>query len=149
MLPVDLSTVRLTLHVLAASVWVGGQLTLVGVLPALRSAGPETVRSVARAFQRLAWPAFGLLLATGVWNLTAIDASARSRAWWTTLLLKLALVAVSGVAAGLHVLVLGPAVRRAPDAPSRRRAAMVSGLAETASLLAAIGAMVLGVVLVG
>ena len=63
MLPVDLGSIRLFLHVLAASVWVGGQLTLAGVLPALRPAGSDTVRGVARAFQRIAWPAFAVLLA--------------------------------------------------------------------------------------
>ena len=77
------------------------------------------------------------------------DLAERSRGWWTTLLVKLALVATSGLAAGLHVLVLGPAVRRAPDAPSRRRAAAASGIAESVSLLAALGAMLLGVVLAG
>jgi putative copper export protein len=148
-LPIDPRAIRIALHLLAASVWVGGQLTLGGIVPALRPAGPDTVRAVARAFQRLAWPAFAVLLITGVWNLAAIDAAARSRAWWTTLLVKLTLVAASGVAAGLHVLVLGPAVRRAPDPASRRRAAAASGIAEAVSLLAALGAMFLGVVLVG
>ncbi len=37
MLPLTLDTVRLSLHVLAATVWVGGQLTLVGLLPGLRA----------------------------------------------------------------------------------------------------------------
>jgi putative copper export protein len=148
-LPVDLASIRLFLHVLAASVWVGGQLTLAGVVPALRPAGRDVVRGVARAFQRIAWPAFAVLIATGVWNLVAIDAAQRSRGWWTTLLVKLTLVATSGLAAGLHVLVLGPAVHRAPDAPTRRRAAAASGIAESVSLLAALGAMLLGVVLAG
>lgn len=149
MLPIDLGALRLFLHVLAASVWVGGQLTLGGVIPALRPAGPDTVRAVARAFQRLAWPAFAVLLASGVWNLVAIDATARSRAWWATLLVKLVLVAASGVAAAIHVLVLGPRVRTATDGEARRRAAIGSGACEAVSLLAALGAMLLGVVLAG
>ena len=45
MLPIGSTTVRLFLHVLAATVWVGGQLTLGTVIPALRPAGPETIRA--------------------------------------------------------------------------------------------------------
>ena len=41
MLPVSWATIRLTRHVLAAAVWVGGQLTLAALVPALRRAGPE------------------------------------------------------------------------------------------------------------
>ena len=36
---VDLETLRLFLHVLAATIWVGGQLTLAALVPALRAAG--------------------------------------------------------------------------------------------------------------
>ena len=36
MLPIDESTIRLFLHVLAATIWVGGQLTLGSIIPALR-----------------------------------------------------------------------------------------------------------------
>lgn len=149
MLPITLDDIRLALHILAASIWVGGQLVLGGLVPALRPAGPERVRAVARSFQRLAWPAFGVAVATGVWNLIAIDAANRSREWWTTLLIKLVLVSASGIAAALHVLVLGPAVRRAADDRTRRRAAMGSGICEGVSVLAGLGALFLGVVLAG
>ena len=62
MLPVDLETVRLFLHVLAATIWVGGQLVLAALVPALRGAGAEVPRPAARAFNRIAWPAFGVLI---------------------------------------------------------------------------------------
>ena len=39
MLGLNLDVVRLFLHILAAPVWVGGQLTLAGLLPALRRIG--------------------------------------------------------------------------------------------------------------
>jgi uncharacterized membrane protein len=39
MLAVHWDTVRLFLHVLAATVWVGGQLTLAALVPALRGLG--------------------------------------------------------------------------------------------------------------
>jgi putative copper export protein len=99
-LPVDLDTIRLFLHVLAATVWVGGQLTLVALLPALRTAGADVPRTAANAFNRVAWPAFAVLVATGVWNVVAVgDAGASYR---HTLWLKYALVAASGLTAWLH-----------------------------------------------
>ena len=54
MLPVNWDTIRLFLHVLAATVWVGGQLTLAALVPALRGLGTEIPRSAARAFNRVA-----------------------------------------------------------------------------------------------
>ena len=149
MLPITVESLRLTLHILAAAIWVGGQLVLGGLIPAVRPAGPERIRAVAHAFQRIAWPAFAVAVITGVWNLSAVSAADRSREWWTTLLVKLALVAASGLAAAIHVLALGPAVRNAPDPASRRRAAMGSGICEGISVLAGLGALFLGVVLAG
>ncbi|HEX2318131.1 MAG TPA: hypothetical protein VHJ18_04015, partial [Streptosporangiaceae bacterium] len=68
MLTVDVDTVRLFLHVLAATVWVGGQLTLAALVPALRRMGPEVPRAAARRFNLVAWPAYGVLVLTGIWN---------------------------------------------------------------------------------
>ena len=45
MLPVTWATVRLFLHVLAASVWVGGQITLAGLVPGLRGLGADAPRT--------------------------------------------------------------------------------------------------------
>jgi uncharacterized membrane protein len=42
MLPVSWDTIRLFLHVLAATVWVGGQLTLAALVPVLRRFGALT-----------------------------------------------------------------------------------------------------------
>lgn len=100
MLHLDLDTVRLFLHVLAATVWVGGQVTLAALVPALRAAGTEVPRAAANAFNRVAWPAFGVLLATGVWNVLA--ESDRGPAFQHTLLLKYALVIASGGTAYAH-----------------------------------------------
>ena len=65
MLPVSWATIRVFLHVVAATVWVGGQLTLAGLVPGLRSFGADAPRAVARRFNRIAWPAYGMLVATG------------------------------------------------------------------------------------
>lgn len=94
---------RLFLHVLAATVWVGGQIVLAGVVPALRSRGLEMApRIIARAYARIAWPALGVLLLTGVWNLTAVDVTDTTPEYQQTLMVKLLFVAVSGGAAAVH-----------------------------------------------
>ena len=53
MLTDDWDTVRLFLHVLAATVWVGGQLTLAPLVPVLSSAGAEVPRAAARTIVNL------------------------------------------------------------------------------------------------
>ena len=102
MLAVHESTIRLFLHVLAATVWVGGQLTLAGLVPALRELGPDAPKTVARRFNRIAWPAFFVLLLTGVWNLVKVKVGDASTEYQVTLFVKLCLVALSGIAAFLH-----------------------------------------------
>jgi putative copper export protein len=99
-LGLNLDVVRLFLHILAASIWVGGQLTLAGLLPALRRIGGRAPQAVARQFNRIAWPAFAVLVLTGVWNIAA-EGHQDSR-YRTTLAVKLVAVAVSGVAAYAH-----------------------------------------------
>ncbi|QYG92849.1 hypothetical protein HC251_10685 [Iamia sp. SCSIO 61187] len=102
MLPITIDTVRLTLHVLAACVWVGGQVVLAGLVPTLRGMGDDAARTVARAFGRLAWPAYGVLVLTGIWNLLEVDVGDRTTAYHVTLGVKLLVVAASGVSAGVH-----------------------------------------------
>jgi putative copper export protein len=134
-LPVSAATIRLFLHVLAATVWVGGQVVLGGLVPVVRRLGGiETARAAARRFQLIAWPAFGLLVVTGVWNLAAVRVGDQSSAYVTTLAVKLAVAAVSGMAALGHVML------------ARRRPALGGALAGIA-LLAAIGATFVGVLL--
>ncbi len=96
----DWETIRLFLHVLGATVWVGGQITLAALVPALRGSAEGVTRVAARAFNRIAWPAFGLLVVTGVWNVVALDDPSES--FQNTLMLKYALVLASGVTAYLH-----------------------------------------------
>jgi putative copper export protein len=137
MLPIDATTIRLFLHVVAAAVWVGGQIAVAGIVPvARRLGGLDVTRAVARRFQLIAWPAFAILLVTGVWNLFAVKVGDESSAYLTTLLVKLLLVAVSGACAFAHVVV------------ARTRPAIGGALAGLA-LLAALGATFFGVVLAG
>lgn len=102
MLPVNVETVRQFLHVLAATVWVGGQLTLAGLVPGLRALGSDAPRIVARRFNRFAWPAFGVLFVTGLWNLAETNVGDQPSEWIATLVAKLTVVAVSGISAALH-----------------------------------------------
>jgi putative copper export protein len=134
-LPVHTATVRLFLHVLGAAVWVGGQVALAGVVPVVRrSAGTEATRAVARRFQLVAWPAFALLVGTGIWNLYAVKVGDQSSRYVTTLVWKLVLVTISGLAAAGHIML------------TRRRPALGGALAGGA-LLAALGALFFGMLL--
>lgn len=96
----DLETVRLFLHVLAATVWVGGQITLAALVPALRGTAEGVTKVAARAFNRIAWPAFAVLVVTGIWNVMAMDDDSES--FQRTLMLKYGLVLASGVTAYVH-----------------------------------------------
>jgi putative copper export protein len=130
-LPVGWATVRLFLHVLGATVWVGGQLTLAGLVPGLRRLSPDAPRVVARRFNVIAWAAFGLLVVTGLWNIAAVDPDWSSD-YGTTLIVKLVVVAASGVSAAVHA-----------GATSRRTLVVFGAL----SGLTALGALFLGVML--
>lgn len=92
---------RLSLHVLAAALWVGGQLTVAGLLPTVRRLGDDAARRIAAGFARLSWPAYVVLLATGIWNVVAVEAGQPS-VWRTLLAVKVAVVVVAGLAAWLH-----------------------------------------------
>jgi putative copper export protein len=130
-----LDSVRLWLHVVGACVWVGGQLTLAALVPALRLAGPDVPRRAARAFNRIAWPAFGLLVVTGVWNVVAVTtADHPDTAYQVVLGAKVAVVAASGLAAWMHT-----------------RASTARGLAVWGAVtgLTALSALYLGVLLAG
>ena len=102
MLPITVDTVRLSLHVLAATVWVGGQFVLAGLLPTVRGLGDDAPRAVARAFNRIAWPAFGVLVLTGVWHLFELPVGDFDTEWQVTLFVKILVVAVAGVSAAVH-----------------------------------------------
>ena len=108
MLGVSWDTIRLFLHILAATVWVGGQITLAALVPALRRLGAEIPRAAARRFNQVAWPAFGVLVITGIWNIVAVR-SQITGSYETTLVVKLIVVVISGVTAALHARARSPA----------------------------------------
>ena len=135
MLAVSWDTVRLFLHVLAAAIWVGGQLVLAALVPVLRRFGADPVSAAARRFNQVAWTAFGVLIVTGIWNIVAVRSQISSSASYrTTLIVKLAVVVISGIAAALHV--------RSRTARSRAIFGALTGLS-------ALAALFLGVLLAG
>ena len=134
MLAPALTAVRLFLHVLAATIWVGGLLVVAGLLPTLRGLGEGASRSIAAAFARLAWPAYGVLLLTGIWNVSAVHPSQQSTPWKVVLGVKIAAVVLAGGCALAD-----------QRATSRRGLAVWGSLAGVSS----VAALLLGVLLAG
>lgn len=126
-------TVRLSLHILAATIWVGGQLVLAGLVSVLRPFGAQVPRAAARRYNQIAWPAFAVLVLTGLWNLAAVDGQ-QNAAYRAVLLAKLAVVVASGLTAYLHI-----------RARTAKALAWYGGLSGATAL----AAVVLGVLLAG
>jgi putative copper export protein len=129
-----LDTLRLTLHVLAATVWVGGQIVLAGLVGPSRRLGVEAPKELARAFARMAWPAYAVLVLTGFWNISTFTWSDQTTAWKTVLIVKIVVVALAGLGAFLH-----------QRATSKAQLALWGSVAGTAS----VAALVMGILLAG
>ena len=109
MLTIDFGVILLTLHVLAATIWVGGQIVLPALVGPLRRAAPAAIAPAARAFAWVAWPAYAVLIGTGAVLLA--QAGDMSDAYRTTLMVKMVFVILSGVGAALHTFVKNPALK--------------------------------------
>jgi putative copper export protein len=129
-----LDAVRLSLHVLAATVWVGGQIVMTGLIGPARALGGDAPKALARAFARMSWPAYAVLVVTGFWNISAMGFASHSSAWKAVLVVKIVVVALAGVAAFVH-----------QRATSRTQLAVWGSVAGTASVVA----LVMGVFLAG
>lgn len=153
--------INVTIHVLAALVWLGGMffLALVGA-PVLRGVEPAELRQklfdqLGYRFRSVGWIALGVLTVTGVLNL--YFRSALSLAAWTNpawlhstwarvLMVKLAAYVVMLIVEGYHDFVLGPRAGRvlagSPEALALRvkasRYARVSAIAGLIIVLAAV-----------
>ena len=130
----DIHIVRLFIHVLAATIWVGGQFVLAALVTPMRKVSDDAPRAAANAFNRLAWPAFAVLVATGVWNLVEVNLADRTIEYQVVLLVKLVAVAVAGAGAMIHSV-------------GRSKAALAVGGAATA--LGSVAALFIGVWLHG
>ena len=134
-----LTTLRI-LHVLSASIWVGGTIVLVFVgVPAIRKLEGEAraaaMRALGRRWRPLGWGAMAVAVVSGLW-LTELHGGFNRQALETdfdrTLIAKSVLVALLVVGALLHDYVLGPRLQRElgashPSAPSTRRRLVLVG----------------------
>lgn len=119
-----------TVHVLAAMLWLGGMLFL-GIVgaPVLRAVEPPSLRqqlfhALGTRFRSIGWGAIAILVVTGVVNLhyrglLRWDRVLGEAAFWTSPLGhalggKLAAVTVMLIIGAVHDFVLGPAAGRAP-----------------------------------
>lgn len=152
------TTLRI-LHVLSASVWVGGTVALVFVgVPAIRQLEGEAravaMRTLGRRWRPIGWSAMAVAIASGLW-LTERHGGFHEAALDTdfdrTLIVKSALVAVLVVGGILHDFVLGPRLQRHlrernPSAPGTRRQLVVVGWLNFGLTVAVpiLGAVVLG-----
>lgn len=127
MLTPSVEAVRLSLHVLAAAVWVGGQFTLASMVPPARKISDDATGVLARGFARMAWPAYAVLVITGFWNIAATHPSKQSTAWQAVLWCKIAVVALAGGATLLH--------QRARSRGAIAAWGSVAGLSSTAALI--------------
>jgi uncharacterized membrane protein len=136
--------VNVTIHVLAALVWLGGMafLGLVGA-PVLRGLEPAELRQklfdvLGRRFRSVGWTALTVLIVTGVANLYFrgamkaelwLSTSFWRTTWGTALAWKLGAVTVMLIVEGYHDWVLGPraglVAAGSPEAAAMRKRASV------------------------
>ena len=154
--------VNVTVHVLAAMLWLGGMFFL-GVVgaPVLRDVEPPKLRQqlfhqLGLRFRTIGWWAIGVLLLTGVINLyyrgwLHWSNVLGTAAFWRTapghaLALKLAAVATMLVVSAVHDFGLGPLAGRAPAGSPRsillrRRAALLARINALLGVLVVVAAV--------
>jgi uncharacterized membrane protein len=150
--------ISVTVHLLAALLWLGGMffLGLVGA-PVLRAVEPDTLRqrlfhALGERFRLIGWLTITVLVATGLLNmhyrgLLQWDGVLADPAFWgsplgRTLAAKLAAVVIMIVLSGVHDFILGPAAGRASAGSQAARR-----LRRSAAVLARLNALV-GIALV-
>jgi putative copper export protein len=126
-------SIRLFLHVIGATIWVGGQLVFAALVPVLKRKDADLPKIVAKQFNKIAWPAYILLLITGVWNMSTLPKTVPSN-YSAVLGVKMTVVIFSGVAAYLN---------------SRAKSTKSMALWGALSGLSALSATYLGVLLAG
>jgi hypothetical protein len=100
---------------------------MMGLVGPSRAFGAEAPKALARAFARMAWPAYAVLVVTGFWNVSTFHWSAQTSAWKAVLIVKIVVVAAAGAGAALHA--------RATTRTSIAVWGSVTGLASVAALV--------------
>jgi putative copper export protein len=132
MLSPTADSIRLFLHVLAASVWVGGQIVLGGLVPKLRQVAPESLKVAANAFARIAWPAFAVVVVTGMWNILDITVGDMSTEYQLSLFVHVLLAMAAAMFVVIH---------------SVGQTKLALALGGALGLLTSLGAMFIGILL--
>lgn len=153
------------LHILSATVWMGGMFFLVlVVVPWLRRGGRVEagvfLRETGERFRNVGWSCFAVSVLTGTFNLwvRGVRLADFARSEWLlspfgkTVLVKLGCFAVVLAVSAVHDFVLGPRATRliasAPDSPAAQRARRHASLLGRANVLLARVLVAAGVMLV-
>lgn len=153
------------IHVIAAVVWIGGNLILATVIvPYFRQNLPPVQRiklltQIGKRFEPIVWGCVGILFFTGLINVIVFFYSAESATivFMRTLFIKLILFVILVVLTTLHSFVFGPKLATAietldesleelPDEvkPIRKQMSIVSSLMGVVSVLILLAAVALG-----
>lgn len=132
MLSPTAESIRLFLHVLAASVWVGGQIVLGGLVPKLRQVSPESLKVAANAFARVAWPAFAVVVVTGMWSILDTKVGDMSTEYQVSMFVHVLLAMATAMFAFIH---------------SVGKTKLALALGGALGLLTSLGAMFVGILL--
>ena len=132
MLSPTADSIRLFLHVLGASIWVGGQIVLSGLVPKLRKVAPESLKVAANAYARIAWPAFAVVFVTGMWNILDIKVGDMSTDYQVTMFVHVLLAMATAIFAVIH---------------SVGKTKLALALGGAFGLLTSLGAMFVGIML--
>lgn len=153
------------LHVIAAVVWIGGNLTMAMVIVPYfkRSVSPveriKTLTQIGKGFEPIVWGCVLVLIFSGIYNIFgSIDLgdSESLSPFMRTLSIKLILVLILIILTGIHSFIMGPRIAQAvetlaPDAEQlpeeidkmRSQMAIVSSLIGVVSLLVLLVAVAL------
>lgn len=127
-------------HLLSATVWVGGSVVLVFVgVPAIRATEGEAraaaMRALGRRWRPLGWSSMGIAILSGLWLSSrhgAFHSAALGSGFDRWLMVKSALVVLLVAGSLVHDFALGPRLQRelraaAPQVPGTRRRLIVVG----------------------
>lgn len=80
-------------HLLAATVWIGGMITVAALVPALRAAGAsrEQIQAAARRFGVVAWAALSVSVVTGILQVIRLNVDLNGRLATKLVLVSLAI----------------------------------------------------------
>jgi len=144
-------------HVVAASIWVGGTIALVFVgVPVIRRLEGETrataMRTLGRRWRPLGWSAMGVAILSGLWlsdRHGAFHHASLSTAFDTWLIAKSAVVAALVLFSLVHDFLLGPRLQREikAEAPRVRATRLRLIVVGWVAFVLTIAAPVLGIVL--